>query len=284
MLEAALRAFTDLDGTLQPVIKSDGSMHTFQKQHHPLHTGAIADVAPSTLVTTPIYPFASAKLPDILQEYEKLPSWQKDHKILVHAADQKWAEINMLFQYHKVAVGLGHGLSIFGGNVDQGAHRRWNAHYQSVSDMRVWERREWLSLFYPAWIAEWMQSPDHVDAAWLLLTNQQLLENTPRCLMQVAEFCGLRMTGSVHEFSQQYRSQQQYVLDEYDQIQSRLHDVLHDVDAVWTEPLCIIGEAILQQHFRAQGWEWRCDGLDNLPMNSVEFRDIIYQPHEDLHA
>ena len=284
MLEAVLRAFTDLGGTVDPAIKPDGSMHTFQKQHHPLHTNDIAALASSTLVTTPIYPFASAKLPEILREYEKLPGWQQDYKILVYAADRKWAEINMLFQYHKIAVGLRRGLDIFGGNTDHDACRRWNPDYQTFSDMRVWERREWLSLFYPGWITDWMQSPRHVGPEFLVLTNQQLLESTQECLLQVAKFCGLSITSAANQFIEQYQSQQQYVLDEYIQIQSMLYHVLHDVPATWTRSLSIIGEAILQQNFRALGWEWRCDGLDTLPMNSVELRNIIYQPHKDLHA
>jgi hypothetical protein len=283
MLEAALRSFTDIDGTLRPVIKHDGSMHTFQKQHHPLHIGDIAETTKSTAVTTPIYPFAQAKLPQILEEYTQLPSWQHDHKILVHASDRRWAEINMLFQYHKIAVGIGLGMNIFGGNAEQVACR-WNPNYQSLNDMRVWEMREWLSLFYPAWITEWIESPQYVGSDFMILTNQQVLEHTRDCLATVADFCDLTLSGDINQFAVQYQQAQQYVLDEYSQIESILYHVLHDMPRTWQQPLSIIGEAILQQQFRAMGWEWQCDGLDELPMDSVKLSAIIYQPDKDPHA
>lgn len=284
MLEAVLRGFTDLDGTLDLVIKSDGSMHNVHKQHHPKSLGTITELVQTTSITTPIYPFASAKLPEILHEYEKLPSWQSDHKILIHAADHRWAELNMLFQYHKIAIGLDLGLDIFGNNTDGSAWKKWNTEYTSFKDMQIWERREWLSLFYPEWIKEWIHSPQQVGSDFLVISNQSLLERTLEVITIVAEFCRLNLTGAIDKFVARYQCKQKYVLDEYTQIEHMLYHVLQGVPVTWERPLSIIGESILQHHFRHHGWEWRCNGLDTLPMNSVEFRDIIYQPDKDLHA
>jgi hypothetical protein len=284
MIEMALRSFTDLDGTLQPLLRQDGSAHTFSKQHHPKAIGDIVIADPDTKITTPIYPFPDTKLEQIFVEFSNaVSSWPSDQKILIHAPDTKWAEINLLFQYHKISLGCQQGPEIFGGNVNRNDIKQWNDLYDNWQQMSRWEYREWLSLFYPKWISEWIDSKNQAPEDFLILSNQSILESTHECLSRIVDFCGLQFVRPIDEFIDEYRDKQRYILQEYEIIQ-KIIDSYHDqTDFTWA-PLSIVGEAILQNHFRMANYEWFCHGLDTLPTNSVEFRKHIYQSTEDLHA
>lgn len=285
MIEMMLRSCTDLDGTLKPRFLLDGSAHSFNKHHHPLSS---LQITPHNIdkirITTPIYPFQETKFPGILQQFETLiPSWRHDHKILIHAPDIKWCEINMLFQYHKISRGLQLGLGIFGGNVNKKNIVNWNADYLCWQDLRAWEYREWLSLFYPDWVQEWIQSCTQVTDDFLILTNQQILESTSVYLRKIIEFCGLKLLKSVDQFALDFQIKQRYVMQEYETIERISHNVINAADYAWAS-LSPVGEAILQHQFRKKNYEWRCEGLDTLPNNSVDFCKIVYKTTRDLHA
>jgi hypothetical protein len=284
MIEMSLRAFTDLDGGVEPQLKSDGSAHTFQKQFHFCSFDSKDCLPAQTSVTTPIYPFAQASLPMILDWFSRsAPTWSTDKKILVHAADKKWAEINMLFQWYKISIGLKRDLEIFGSNANGNDIKRWNPEYTDWSDMHRWEYREWLSIFYPTWVNEWIDSRHQVSDDFLTMTNQSLIDDTGESLEKIIDFCHLRLVKDLTNFAREFRQKQQYVLDEYDTIERIVDSVLQKQSFSWNT-LSIVGEAILQQLFRSRGFEWRCDGLDELPTNSIKLHDYIYQPDEMIHA
>jgi len=284
MIEMAVRAFTDLGGKIEPRFKEDGSAHTFSKQHHPLVLREIKLTDSDIKITTPIYPFEESGLEQIIKEYEtSVPTWEKDDKILIYAPDTRWAEINLLFQYHKISIGIGQGLKIFGGNVNSKDIVNWNKNYVDWRQMRIWEYREWFSLFYPQWIEEWIISKNQVSKDFLTVSNQQILESTKETLLEVVHFCGLTLTRPIDDFVRQYQDLQKYVLHEYDTITAIPSMVIDQKSFSWSK-LSIVAEGILQNHFRDLGYEWRCDGLDILPTNSIEFADIIYQSKENLHA
>lgn len=284
MIEVSLRAFTDLDGTLQPKINDDGSSHSFRKQFHCTNQTRLGTKDASVSVATPIYPFERMRLPEMLTRYaENTPSWLTDKKILIYACDLKWAEVNLLFQYHKIAVGIEAGLGIFGSNVYQPLITRWNADYRKWQDMAPWQYREWLSLFYPEYVQEWINSQHQVTADFLVMSSKSILESPKESLCKIIDFCGLTLLVPLDDFATEFRQKQQYVLAEYDLIEQIVRSVLNQEKFSWPK-LSIIGESILQHHFRSQNFEWFCDGLDILPTNSLEFADILYQPTKDLHA
>jgi hypothetical protein len=283
MLEMALRAFTNLDGTLQPRFAADGSSHTFRKQYHPLALQSILyDV--KAKISTPIYPWRDSSLKSILEQFEcKMPNWHQDQKVLIHASDIKWAEINLLFQYHKISIGLGRGLDIFGGECNNLNITNWNPQYKDFQQMARWEWREWFSIFYPVYVQEWIDSPKEVSRDFLILTNQQILESTEDTLLRLIEFCGLTRIKPIEDFIPEYQRGQTYIVKEYNRINDIIDSVTHNKSLSW-ESLSIVGEAILQNRFRNAGFEWYCDGLDVLPTNSMDFQNILYQSTGDLHA
>lgn len=284
MIEMSLRAFTDLDGTVKPRITDDGSAHSFAKQYHCVNHDRLGVDDAAVSIATPIYPFEEIKLPEILEQYAaNTPTWTSDKKILIHASDQKWAEINLLFQYHKIAIGLNQGLGIFGGNVSEAHIKSWNPAYSKWQDMAHWEYREWFSLFYPTYVQEWIVAKNQTPDDFLILSSQAMLESTKECLYKIIEFCQLSLIASLDDFAVEYQQKQQYVLHEYHLIEKIVQSVMNHEQFSWPQ-LSIIGESILQHHFRSQNFEWYCDGLDILPTNSLDFADILYQPTKELHA
>ena len=283
MLEMALRALTNLDDTLEPRFASDGSSHTFTKQYHLTLLKEIS-YARNVEITTPIYPWRDIKLKSILEHCESnMPNWHHDHKVLIHAPDFKWAEINLLFQYHKISVGHDRGLDIFGGECNNLNITNWNPQYTDFRQMARWEWREWFSIFYPGFVQEWIDSPKEVSKDFLILTNQQILESTEDTLLRLIEFCGLTCLKPIDDFAIDYQRRQSYVIDEYNSINDIIDSVTNQKPLSW-KPLSIVGEAILQNRFRTIGFEWYCDGLDLLPTNSQDFQDLLYQSTGDLHA
>lgn len=280
MIEMCLRSFTDLDGKLIPTIKKDGSCHTYSKQFHLTSNQQILEIDPEVQITTPIYPFLHHDLDEILNGYRKIvPSFQQDKKILIHASDQKWAEINLLFQYYKISLGLNLSFEIFAGQTNQQNVRKWNPNYQHWSEMKRWEYREWLSLFYPKYVEKWIYSPNLISDDFLVLSNREIMESLVDSLQKIIKFCGLRITKSSDDFVKEYIQKQQYILEEYSLIDSIIECTINQKELTW-QAISIVGESILQQKFRQLGYEWYCNDLNELPTNSIDFKKLIYQPRK----
>lgn len=227
-------------------------------------------------ITTPIYPWQKAHLNDIILRFaQTVPSFESDKKILLYAADQKWAEINMLMQYHKISLGLGQSCEIFGGDSNQDNIKKWNPEYAHWTQMQRWEYREWLSLYYPRLVDEWITSPRLVPADFLIVSNKNILESTSATLAKIIEFCELTQTKSFEVFADEYQSKQQYILNEYSLIEQIIDSTINKKPLQW-HPISIVGESILQNKFRQIGFEWYCDGLDIVPTSSEDLIKIIY--------
>jgi hypothetical protein len=284
MIEMALRGATSLDGTLDIQVAADGSAHRFMGRFHPGALNEIVCEDPDLPITTVRYPFADTKLDEILQRFEQVwPNWHTDTKILIRCPDMAAAELNLLMQHHKIGIGTARCLQETDHALSQHEIKMiqlWNPSYQHWLDMKRWEYREWFSLFYPGWVQDWM--PD-TPQGFVVLTNMEILQDVHQVLDRIVQVCGVTATDRLAPFLDQWRSRQQYVIDEHATIQSIVPAVLGGQDLEWPG-LSIIGEAILQNHFRRAGHEWRCQDLDQLPTNSVQLRDIIYPTQGSTNA
>lgn len=274
-VEFVLRAHTAEGDNPAGNIKADGSMHSYKKQFHTDWISCPEHLDDTTWITTPIYPEYGMHLPEILKKMEAhCKSWKSDKKILIHAVDQQWAEINMLFQYHKISVGLKEEIDIFFSGLDSINVKQWNPLYQGFSDLKPWELREWLSLCYPAWVEEWIDSVECVDTDVLLVSNKEIVEHTESSFEKIINFCGLTQQDSLEQFALDYQSAQKYILDEYKTIENI---VQYSISRQWycwnhTNP---VSEAIIQQKLRARGFEIKCDGLDIFPTDSITLHNLL---------
>lgn len=274
-VEFALRSHTVEGDNPAGNIKADGSMHSFLKQFHSAWSTKPETLSADIWITTPIYPEYNMYLPEIVNKMQKYSTtWKSDKKVLIYAIDRKWAEINLLFQYYKIAVGLKKDLDIFFSGLNTDNVKQWNPLYQTFKDLKPWELREWLSLCYPDWIQKWIDSPAYVDDDFLLISNKEIIENTEYSFSKIIDFCGLTRANSLSQFVIEYQSAQKYVLDEYKIIENIVQYSIDNQHYCWDD-LNIVSEAIVQQQLRAHNFEIRCNGLDIFPTDAVTLHKLL---------
>jgi hypothetical protein len=271
-IEYVLRNFTNEHTPLNVEIASDGSMHTFAKMNHPLSMDAL-DNTHQREINTPIYPFEEAHLAEILTSY---PTNDHDHCILIYAKSFEDAERNLLFQYHKISQGIGHGLKIFHGSPANAKNdvTRWNPNYSNYKDLTPWEFREWFSIFYPSWIQEWQDSCNQVPDTWFKISTDDILYNSKNTFEDVITFCNLNKKSELDDFVSRWQQAQKYILDEYTIINNIVNYTINKQEYTW-KPLHIIAESIIQKKLRDNGFEIRCDGLDIFPTNSMDLYNLL---------
>lgn len=278
-IESVLRNYSDHSTPIDAKILDNGSMHSFQKEQHITHIETLdnflqSNVANNKTITTPTYPFKKIKLPKIIEHFALLKSWKHDTKILIFQPDLRACELNLLFKYHKVCNAyIEAGLGII---VGENQHNivGWNKDYTHWSQMRPWELREWLSIYYPGFVREFIDSQKQVDDSWLKLTNIDVLYNTKDMLLKIIDHCGLNCTKDMTEFVFKWQRAQKYIVDEYDLLDRIVDCSINNQRLVW-KPVNIIAEAIVQQRLRAKGYEIRCDGLDIFPTDAILFHTLL---------
>lgn len=277
-IDFVLRTLADGMDLFQTAIAADGSMHTHAKQFHPATIEQLVAQLPclgNNAITNISYPMSNCTLPVILTKVRNIID-PGDKFVLVHARSIRDAELNLLFQFHKIAQGTHKklGLGIFCG---QNQHNiiAWNSNYQHWSDMRPWELREWFSLFYVTSCQEWVESPVHVDSHTLCVTNTDILYNFSATVQQIILHCGLQVDlNKLATFGVKWQKAQQYIVDEFNLLDCIVDSAIASQPLEW-QPINIIAEAIVQQRLRAKGYEIRCNGLDTFPTNAIMLHNLL---------
>jgi hypothetical protein len=274
-IEYVLRNYTNEYETVPGRILDNGSLHVFAKQAHLTDLSSVYNLSNKTnksTITTPIYPFNKSHLPEILTAFESVMSVD-DRCVLLYAENLADAEINILFQYHKICVGLNKTLEIFCSNNTLNIVN-WNKDYQHWKDMQDWELREWFSLFYVSWIQEWIDSQTQVPADWLKIRNVDFLNQPEQSLDTIIKFCNLTPKSGIEEFFREWKQKQQYVIGEMELINSIVKSTVEQTQFAW-QPLNIIAESMIQQKLRSKGYEIRCDGLNTFPTNTETLYNLL---------
>lgn len=274
-VEYVLRSFTVEYEPIEATILPDGSMHSFKKQWHPssiANLPCIEDLSNNSIVT-PSYPFKDSTLPKIIASSTDILAITKP--ILVYADSLRSAELNLLFQYYKIAKGLNKGLDIFCGENLQNIIN-WNVNYKHYSEMQVWELREWFSIFYTNWVLEWIDSCNQVPDNFLKISNSDILFDTKNTLLKIINFCNLTYNpeSNIDRFIFEWQSKQQYIVDEFNLLDQILDHTLNSIVFKWKD-LNIISEAIIQQRLRSKGYEIRCDRLNTFPTDSITLYKLL---------
>jgi hypothetical protein len=274
-IEYVLSNYTNEHTPIDAVICEDGSMHSYKKQAHFRNIDSVKQFASdrsSYSIVTPIYPFKQSHLPEILLNFNLT---NLDQNILIYAESLRSAELNILFQYYKIAFGsvIKHGLGMFSGD---NSHNivNWNTEYTSWDQMKPWEWREWFSLFYVSWTQEWQDSVDQVPEYFLKIKNTDLLFKTEQFLTDIIDFCGLTIKPGLDQFVDEWQSKQQYILDEFQLLDQIIDSTIAQQSFTW-QPINIVAEAIVQQRLRAKGYEIRCDGLNTFPTDSTTLYKLL---------
>lgn len=275
-VEYVLRSYTTRYTPVDEIIGNDGSMHFYTKEHHPrtkqLIFEKIKTLGPDS-ITTPKYPFKEIHLLEILEIYKSLNIFSSN--ILIHADSTRSAELNILFQYYKIAFGQKFqlGLEIFAGSNEQNIIN-WNPNYKHWSEMQPWEFREWFSLFYVVWVKEWIESANQVPDTFLKVTNTDILFNTKSTLLKIIEFCNLTLSKDVNTFVGKWISKQKYIVNEFNLLDKIVTYTTINQEFVW-DKLSIVSEAIIQQRLRILGYNIKCDKLNHFPVNSKTLYNLL---------
>ena len=275
-VEYVLRCYTHEYTPVEANILDDGSMHAYSKEFHLFDTKTISEFVESksnNYITTVMYPFKEMHLPAILNSLHD--DIENTNCVLIHAGSLQDAELNMLFQFYKIANGsyLKQGIDIFCGN-NQHNIVSWNTNYKHWSEMQLWELREWISLFYAGWVTEWIDSPTLVNSKWLTLSNSKLLLDPVESWNQIIKFCELTAKPGLDIFANKWLNAQQYIIDEFDTINKIVHNAINKELYHWVT-ISIVGEAIVQQRLRSLGYEICCDGLNTFPTNSITLSNLL---------
>lgn len=275
-IEHVIRSYTCEYVPTGANINGDGSMHSFNKEAHPINCkdlDKIFDQTDPSSITTTIYPFLDMGLTDIIKR--RLTDFAANNRcILMFAPNKAAAELNMLFQYHKIVIGLNKGHSIFYSGVNQTAPSHWNNCYTQFDDMQIWEYREWFSLFYSQWIQEWICSENNVPKHFLKISNTQMLDSPELVFRNIIDFCKLTESAGLTTFAKKWSNAQQYILEEFDLLDKIVYNTVSNRNFSWN-PINVVAEAIVQHRLREQGYEIRCDGLNQFPTDSITLHNLL---------
>ena len=276
-IEYVLRSFTKEYKEKRIILEicNDGSMHSFKKMDHILSGDVLAKHILSSestdTILTPIYPFKDLHADETVKLINETVS-ESTKIVFIYNNDIESAEITMLFQYYKIAIGLGLGFNIFCGN-NQDNITNWNSNYTHWSNMQVWELREWLSIFYPLWIKEWVTAINYNPRGIKISTND-ILNNTSNTFKKIINYCELTEDIPVDNFATEWREKQQYVLDEYILIKQIVDCLILNRELSWRK-LNIVSEAIIQQKLRSNGFEIKCWGLNEFPTDTKTLGSLL---------
>ena len=274
-IEYVIRNYTKEYAKIEAEVLDDGSMHSFKKEFHPFSTEALQHI-PNSLdeqsISTPIYPFKELGLLDIISQYDY--NNITGPRILLYCDSFRSAELNCLFQYHKICCGvrdMGLGFYFDGAT---NAVTQWNPSYQSWVDMQRWELREWFSFLYPKWVSEWLGSEHVVTDSWLTVSNSEILTEPAKAFLKIINFCHLTLDGDIRAFADHWLEKQRYILDEFNLLDSIISCTISNQELHW-QPLNVIAESILQQRLRTLNFELMCDGLNTFPTTSEQLHKLL---------
>lgn len=263
--------------SLESYIQSDGSLHSFSKHFHPTSTDLYKQLASvdfdTNTINTPIYPTTDKHFPDLLKLLQGNKNFAKNKNILLHSSDFSAAELNMFFQYEKIAVGLQLGLDIFFHS--NNSLRQWNSKYNHWSELETWELREWFSIFYPGWIQEWIDSKEAVDDTFLPISNTEFLHNTKHNLYKIFEHCGLTPNqNNIDNFIEIWHNKQNYIIKQQEFCNNVVEKTINNEYQCW-DKLNFIQEAVIQKKLKDNGYEIRCWNLNIFPTNTEQLHNLL---------
>jgi hypothetical protein len=271
-IEYLLRTFNNDFEKNECKLLSDGSMHSYKKEFHPISVDEILSQN-SVGIATPIYPFKEKHFPEILKTFQDCGF--VDLPILLYADSLRSAELNILFQYHKIAFGakIKMGLGIFCGDNTRNIVN-WNKDYTHWNQMQIWELREWFSLFYVSWVQEWIDSQNQVPDNVLKISNTDMLFHTKDTVARIFKFCNTEIVGDIDSFIKEWSEKQQYIVDEFTLLDDICNNTINNIAFEW-KPTHIVAEAIVQQRLRSLGYEIQCDGLNTFPVDSKTLYNLL---------
>lgn len=276
-IEFCIRNFSNeyqskLTNELESYIRADGTLHSVTKELH-LTSDKMPDIlkqygSSSTAISTPIYPTQRKHFPEIINTLYENSDFKNNKNVLLFADSVSAAELNLYFQYYKIATGshdtgLKMGLGIF-----------FN-HREDWQELDYWELREWFSIFYTNWIQEWTESYQNVQKDFLTVSNVDFLYHPKQCLERIFEHCELTFNQKdIDKFVKMWQNKQQYIINSENLCRDIIANTIEQLDFSW-ESTNIVQEAIIQKRLRDCGYEIKCWNLNTFPTNTEQLYNLL---------
>jgi len=250
------------------IIDTQGTAHNHYKEFHPRSIDDLTHLADQK-VRTPVYPFRNnMPLQDVFDYLNN------DQNIIVCANNLISAELNILFFYYKVPNGPEYLFR------DINDVTQWNKSYATYKEMQGWELRECFSLYYSGLVSRWINPP--VTGDYLRVFNADLLSNTTHEFKRILDYVNQSAEKVTDEFVVHWKKSQQYITDEFSLIDQIVDHTLAQSKFDW-KPISIVSESIIQKRLRDLGYEIRCDGLNEFPLDSHTLYNLL-ERNDTLHA
>jgi len=276
-IEFCIRNFSNeyqskIDNELESYIRSDGTLHSVKKELH-LPSDKMYDLlnqynSSSNTIATAIYPTENNHFPEIIQQLYTNSDFQQNKNVLLYADSLSAAELNLYFQYYKIATGdsttgLQMGLGIF-----------FN-HRKDWQDLELWELREWFSIFYSDWIQEWTESYRSTQSDFLSLSNVDFLYHPKQCLARIFKHCELTFNEKdIDKFVKMWQNKQQYIINNENLCRDIIANTIDQVSFSW-QHTNIVQEAIIQKRLRDCGYEIKCWNLNTFPTSTEQLYNLL---------
>jgi hypothetical protein len=141
--------------------------------------------------------------------------------------------------------------------------------------MKLYELREALS-FNIDQAPTYLDLGNCINSNWLCITPDDVLYDYQKTICKIIDYCGLTIDPdqNIEKFYHNWFTKQQYILDEFDNINLILQHLDSDNVFSWNK-LSIVGEAIVQSRLRAQGIEIACYNLNTFPSNTQDLKKVL---------
>jgi hypothetical protein len=149
-----------------------------------------------------------------------------------------------------------------------------------INNVPVWIRREFLSYYLmPSWLdqVEWHHPSTWSNSKCCTVFISNLLYDFKHTLQTIGNHCNLHYSRSIDELLEYHSTNLslQKNLTQDQLCKTIITAVTEGQDYNWNT-LPFVSEVWIQWQLRNLGFEIQCDGLDNLPTNSLQLRELLY--------
>jgi len=270
-IEYIVRQFSKEFESTDTAISTDGSMHGFKKEYHPVSSSELRQLKNHPhKITSVIYPNCDQSASDVLSLFKSVTD-HHDQIIFISCPTVKDYTLATLCAIGKTPI-----LNNTEILVDSHAHK-WNSDYTSVADMKLWERRELISLTLLGNMNQIVSCTDGQPPSWFKTSVCNITADLYRLSLKILEY--LKLTSIDHvalqEFVQQWILAQQPYIKQAELIDLIVETIISKQEFAWST-LSFAEEALIQCRLLHAGYEIQCDGLDEFPTDTHTFRKIIF--------
>lgn len=156
----------------------------------------------------------------------------------------------------------------------------------SGTDLRsipAWIRREHMSFnLFDSWHdqVEWYLPDQWHDARAMIITTKELFEDFENMLVRIQDFWGKSYQRSISDMLPWHH--RMLALQPHTGKDQLCADILNSVlddhgDQQEFGDICMVSQALVQYQLRMQGYELRCDGLNEFPTDTHTLKSFIYR-------